>query len=298
MFADEALSDIVKFSEGINKIKKPDYEQRNLKYIIDLSLDGIKSAQRFEFGEVKDFSKKAIKNGGRVFIDNSEFLKMPFEKCWFEFYLESPTWSGRDKFGAIVQEGGDDFLFIFMWIKSHDQKIWLFLPYMTSVSIGKPLNEIDSKPILKIIKKHTPPNTGKDNILYTKIFRSNSFSYDDMEGMGVIYLSAIHAGLLLLNCKNITTEKIYPPEKLNKKRIRSGKQPLLDYHILKIKSSTGPSPKQNGIKNLWTNRVHFCRGHFKRRKTGLYWWNSQVRGNPKKGMILKDYDVSDVLVNV
>lgn len=102
----------------------------------------------------------------------------------------------------------------------------------------------------------------------------------------------------LLECKNIVTENILPPAKLNKKRQKKGKQPLLSYKTLVIK----PTGKQQKSipKHLWENRVHLCRGHFKTytadaplfgKYTGRYWWQPSVRGRNKKGVVVKDYHV-------
>lgn len=34
------------------------------------------------------------------------------------------------------------------------------------------------------------------------------------------------------------------------------------------------------------------RGHFKVKKTGVYWWNPFVRGDATKGFVSHDYDAS------
>lgn len=36
-------------------------------------------------------------------------------------------------------------------------------------------------------------------------------------------------------------------------------------------------------------RGHFQRGHFKRKPSGVYWWNSHWRGDFSKGIVMKDY---------
>jgi len=40
-----------------------------------------------------------------------------------------------------------------------------------------------------------------------------------------------------------------------------------------------------------TTRLHTVRGHFKIRKTGIFWWPHFMRGDPQKGAITKDYTV-------
>lgn len=106
--------------------------------------------------------------------------------------------------------------------------------------------------------------------------------------------------LLLLCCKNLATEKVKAPEKLNKKRRKNGKQGLYDYHILRLvlpSERKGCSAKSIP---LFHNRIHLCRGHFKEytaehplfgHYTGLYWWQPHVRGQNKTGVVMKDYAV-------
>jgi len=105
--------------------------------------------------------------------------------------------------------------------------------------------------------------------------------------------------LMVLNCKNITTIDNPPPEKLNKKRIRNGKQPLFTYKTLILKPSSKKQETQEA-QGLWENRVHLCRGHFKTytdknplfgSHTGRYWWQPVVRGNKEKGIVMKDYEI-------
>jgi hypothetical protein len=49
-----------------------------------------------------------------------------------------------------------------------------------------------------------------------------------------------------------------------------------------------------------TKAIHICRGHFKDfskgsglfgKFKGMYWWESQVRGNFAAGVALKDYEI-------
>ena len=110
--------------------------------------------------------------------------------------------------------------------------------------------------------------------------------------------------LQLLNCKNITTRNTYPSKSLNKKRKKAGKQELFTYKTLVLKP-TGKKQETQAAQGLWDNRVHLCRGHFKTytedkplfgRVTGRFWWQPSIRGNAKKGMVVKDYEVKTGVV--
>jgi hypothetical protein len=107
----------------------------------------------------------------------------------------------------------------------------------------------------------------------------------------------------ILNCKNITYINHTADYKLQKKRTDKGKLPMFDYRTLVVNV-----PNNNTV-NLYgkstetkteSMRLHLCRGHFKTytsehpllgKFTGTYWWQSQIRGNKKNGVIEKEYDV-------
>lgn len=114
----------------------------------------------------------------------------------------------------------------------------------------------------------------------------------------------LKAFLEFINCKNVYTETIVPGEKVNKKRIKEHKEPIHEYKILKI-TKGAVKEKHSSITHPWNKlpsdiitAQHICRGHFKEyteegklfgRYTGRFWWNAQVRGSEKKGIITKDY---------
>lgn len=111
--------------------------------------------------------------------------------------------------------------------------------------------------------------------------------------------------LSLLNCNNIVTKTLVPPEKLNRTRVRKGKEPLREYKILEVVKGI-PKQKDMGTE-AWSYRpghettFHMCRGHFKTytsdaplfgRYTGTFWWQPQARGSKDNGEIVKDYSVN------
>ena len=108
----------------------------------------------------------------------------------------------------------------------------------------------------------------------------------------------------IINCQNIITKNVIPPEKLNRKRIRNGKLPLYSYKILEVVKGK-PKTKNAGsvpwdYKSPEAVRFHLCRGHFKTfteerplfgKYSGTFWWNPQSRGDRSKGVVEKDYKV-------
>lgn len=109
---------------------------------------------------------------------------------------------------------------------------------------------------------------------------------------------------LMLNTKNLAVVKVVEaPEKLNKKRAKNNKPPFFEYRTLDIfVSKTGrrfdrKRVDYGALRESFTNmRVDkkwgTVAGHFKLRKTGMFWWSDHARGNPEHGVVQKDYHVT------
>jgi hypothetical protein len=94
-----------------------------------------------------------------------------------------------------------------------------------------------------------------------------------------------------LSCRNVfETGEVDVPEKLNRSRLRRGKEPFFSYHMVDLKpdmKSKFDAAANTGIQQ----RRHWVRGHFKERKTGRFFWNPHLAGNPELGFVAKDYRV-------
>jgi hypothetical protein len=108
--------------------------------------------------------------------------------------------------------------------------------------------------------------------------------------------------ITLLNCINIKTVKNTAPPKLQTKRKRRGKLPIASYYTLEVKPTKKSKKGFVGQPTQDHNRVHLCRGHFKRytaekplfgHLVGMWWWHPSVRGRNKDGVIVKDYKVTE-----
>lgn len=99
--------------------------------------------------------------------------------------------------------------------------------------------------------------------------------------------------LSFLHCRNIETEVVKASVALNKSRKKKKRYPIVDYHTLVLKKSNGTTVPLASLRNREDSRLHKVRGHFKRCKTGKYWWAPHVRGNREKGEVVKDYRVDD-----
>ncbi len=97
--------------------------------------------------------------------------------------------------------------------------------------------------------------------------------------------------LTFLNCRNVSLEKIeQASDRINQKRIRDNKKPLYSYYVATINGQRiSRTSTPTGDRAHW--RYHLCRGHFKQRKTGRFWWSQHARGDKDLGSIVKDYKV-------
>lgn len=113
-----------------------------------------------------------------------------------------------------------------------------------------------------------------------------------LEHMGTLCAERFINFAIACNTKNIKKTTIYPSKKLNAKRIAKGKLPLFEYKVLDIhREAIELNKPMSSVGTGSKKRQHMCKGHFKKRKTGVYWWNPQVRGSKELGVVKKDYKI-------
>lgn len=108
----------------------------------------------------------------------------------------------------------------------------------------------------------------------------------------------------VLSCGNILYKDVIPPEKLNKKRQRSGNLPLYSYKIIEISEHAVKEKNAGSVpwdyKSPTEMRFHLTRGHQKTytkekplfgKYVGKWWWKQQARGDKNIGIIEKEYHV-------
>ena len=269
-------------------------------------IEGITNSQKFFLGQGEDINA-SIKRADTLFL-NEPHLGVPYDVVWFE-YDEYPESSANGvittKEAVLMQriiKGKElfwcDFVAYFPYWKK-----WRLSPVSVVVKVNRLIDEFDTIDLTKWgLPRPSEDTTGNFYILHNNTAMEMSDEDWEEEHMGSLCnLTMVHKALMLLNCKNITTEIIKAPDALNKKRRRNGKQEIFDYHVLNV---VVPSKKQEyRVKTipLFHVRVHLCRGHFKEyteehplfgKYTGLYWWQPYVRGQNKNGVIIKDYNVS------
>jgi len=203
-----------------------------------------------------------------------KYMKMPYSVMWLDL-----AYCGRKEGVLAVCDEKQENISIFSLVQGPSNDGFIFSPAVISVKLKK--NDINyfclSNPFSKNIEQEF---------------------IEESSQLGIMFLLF----LLLLNCKNITTEDNYPSAALNKSRRKKGRQELFTYKTLKL-LLPGNREKHRlpNEPNGDHNRIHFCRGHFKEytkeapllgRAVGLYWWQPHVRGQNRDGIVMKDYEVA------
>ncbi len=101
----------------------------------------------------------------------------------------------------------------------------------------------------------------------------------------------IRAILIMLSAEVAETPVVRIPHKLNEARVKKGKKPMLDYHVVSLAKRaryeslpTGPYHEPSHRK-----RLHWRRGHDRHYANHKVWIKRQLVGNPDLGFIDKHY---------
>jgi hypothetical protein len=289
-------------------------------------VDSIKSSSKFHVGNFHGF-KDMISNDAAIdaLTQVPTIMKMPYEstyidgdivwgkeymlQCFEKMYGRKPEnnelycLETDSRFAYLVQNVTENLLlsytFLHKQVRAEGCKHWVLIPACTLASVGgKSFGDFDLKAMFGVgCESESERKNILGEIIFSDIDQSlvSHIKNTSQETNGV-FAKFLCAFCTFLSCKNIGTETVNPPEKLNKSRLKKGKLPLFSYKTLVIRPT---GKKQQSIpKHLWENRVHLCRGHFKTytnenplfgKLKGRYWWQPAVRGNKKLGMVHKDY---------
>lgn len=257
----------------------------NYKYMVDeinSIITKIDTAQVFYFGNLSVAEKLMDKfeNSTDKMKEtyNYEYIKFPYNITLWEYVVDGDNGYGYiNEKNALLITDNEKYIKINVLVFNQDRKIWL--PSFASYKVFKTVNGqilISAPNDLNLTEKNEVIHMGNKTTSYCLTFN------------------------IILNCKNILTEEIHPPEKVNKKRLKNGKLPLYSYHVLNVVLGKNKSPSHNGSDSGIKQRLHFQRGHFKQfsddkplfgKVSGLYWWQPHLRGTNKDGFVDKEYNI-------
>jgi hypothetical protein len=277
-----------------------DVLRRAEKFVIDRSI-----------GEVAgDMPRQAVR-------DALPFCRLPYPTCWLEIaqqdrpffadaFLHGPNHSGVKTYqplrvGILCEQQGDN-----------PQRFWATLAW-TYAAADQVMQGLQS-PVsicpmgLSIWCDEADPEFGEPftiKVMVAPYWRETMMLFAEKAPglLPMLKRNADHdwagepwfwfAVMALLNAKNGASSTFTPaPPKLNKARVKAGKPPLADFHQLTLR--IGPRDAQEGRGGASGHdamRAHTVRGHFKIRKTGIYWWRPFIRGDVTSGFAGKRYKV-------
>ena len=298
MFAHQVIEDFQNL--------KPESDKMYIKSVM-LVKNMIPQTQKFHMGEYgklhQFFPNLELK---QLFLNEevSHNIRLPYKNCWFDSlhkFVKTDKNSENynvSKRGMLVTELQSDLIIVqicnFIDIPELGKPRWIlgFQSYL--IKIGSVIDKnllFYNGPETNIIPSATSEMYYKQAQKDINIV--NKTATDDSEDLWLLNMF-----LLFLSCKNIGTETVPAPVKLNNKRKKKGKLPIFSYKTLVIK----PTKKQQQSipKHLWNNRIHLSRGHWKTytaekpllgKHVGRYWWQDHVRGQNHDGVVIKDYEV-------
>lgn len=162
----------------------------------------IESAHKFHFGETGK-----LPNPSRefLFLDFKEFIKLPYQNCWFDFYFTSS--SGLFvKIGLLLQELADKTIFVHLYFRCrYSYPVWVSdYSFLLDIATGR----------IKFLSCQEQD-------------LSNSFDDSSVHNFFNYILTVMENCILLLNCKNIELVNNFPDLKHIKERIKRGISQLI-----------------------------------------------------------------------
>lgn len=236
----------------------------------------------------------------------------PYDNMWFEHKPVRRLHGGigglrrigmhivvNDKTAELLQDPGIQERYSEL-LKRPDIK-WVLMATLFFEAVDGCIKHFDAFSVLLITTDGKVELGDRNKVIgFTLEGKPESVEYLLAQGFAAFWLVPLMS-IAFLHCKNVEIFQEIPSERLQKARNKRGKAPLVYYHILNIKPMrqvlhTEGQQASGGL----SRALHICRGHFKDytdkglfgRNRGLYWWDSQVRGNAKQGVALKDYKVS------
>lgn len=115
----------------------------------------------------------------------------------------------------------------------------------------------------------------------------------DIESYRALAVRTFISSTALLNTPhNVETTDHPTPKFVNRKRAAKGKLPILSFKTVTLRLTKTQRNKLTALGvAAGQMRQHLVRGHFKVRKTGIFWWAPFLRGDIALGRIKTDYQV-------
>lgn len=239
------------------------------RFVYDESLKALKKlrqkeTQRFflERGAVDVLSKDIA----RVDYSYGDLIRPPYNQCWIE--------DNRQSFLIETVQGSSDL--------SSEYFVTAFFRDSVSVQAAQfSFLSVKNKDTGEYFFSKSPVDgwydDRADTVKLTEILFSNLWFF-----------------LLLINSPKITSQKeVKISEKLNSKRLRSNKEPLLSYSIVDLNKEE--KHRHSQLSKNGGMSFHYRRGHYailrseRYKKKGMVWRKATTVGSKKNGEVIKGY---------
>jgi hypothetical protein len=228
------------------------------------------------------------------------FCRIPYPLCWFEFaHFDRIHWRDAPTHFPVEQRTPSRIGFLVEGMNKELTKWRTYLCWSLKNFRESPNNISELVVIIDITKAgkelwlavdYEPAGIARLSTLGISAQYMANLLASDWAGE----IRFIFAVLGLLNARNVAETEKVEFTKLNKKRAAQKKFSLSSHILLKIRTThkrsllgmrLGAGPAEM--------RAHFVRGHFKTRRTGLFWWGPHMRGKLEHGYVSKDYEVTE-----
>jgi hypothetical protein len=230
------------------------------------------------------------------------FCRVPYHLCWFEVaqqdrrhWVTAPTHFPTEQYapariGFLAEATNKElsaWRVYLMWSLKDIGKFGQFNMSALAVhwDMTKPMNKLEDP-----ISFDWSPIDHTMHLQYTD---AEKHMHDLIRSDWAGEIRFFYAILGLLNARNVAETERVEYSRLNKHRAKSKKFPLSTHTLLKIRTAHRRSLIGSGNAGPAEIRAHFVRGHFKARRTGLFFWGPHMRGKLEHGYVAKDYQITD-----
>lgn len=107
--------------------------------------------------------------------------------------------------------------------------------------------------------------------------------------VGTYWWKQVRAACIVLDAEVATHEIQRQPHALNAKRIKQGKLPMYDFHVIDLDRRRHRAAPAASVGTGSRKRLHFCRGHWRHYETSKTWIRWCLKGDPDLGFVDKEY---------
>lgn len=302
-YAAQAERGLLEYADRVLALSGSKYAEHDAKVLLSASM------------LLKDAIKFAIPDYGVIFDDklkglSEQILRLPFKNISIEFFTPKPEHieEGRQyaaKHILLVEEFTQKELFSHLPSDSEQFKIKMNDEHYISVTS---ILCIEGTWLVNTFGLIMPSQWDKSSGSYT--FTNHSLIHLEemikiqgqekaincLQGEVISEVVSLLEFLEALSCSNVRHERMEKiDQSINARRIRDGKLPIYETHILTIdagKTSSIPKTGTEGYHN--SPRQHLRRGHIRKLSSGnKIWINACTVGKAENGIIEKSYRIEN-----